>query len=65
MLIFDICVLENPEQERRKNWVEVIFENLIAENFPKLMKDIKSDTRSPMNAIQGTWDGKKITSKQQ
>lgn len=50
MLIFNICVLENPEQ-KKKNWVEVIFENLMAEIFPKPMKDIKSDTGSPMNVI--------------
>ena len=31
----------NTQKKERKNGTEVIFEDLMTENFPKLMKDIK------------------------
>lgn len=38
----NICELENSEREKRKNGTEVILEDVMAKNFPKLIKRLLS-----------------------
>lgn len=45
---FNICELENPEGEKRKNGTEVILEDVMAKNFPKLIKDFKPEIQEAL-----------------
>ena len=38
-----MCILEIPEGEEKEKWIENIFEEIMAENFPNL-KETYQDT---------------------
>ena len=40
----NICIIGVPEEEDREEGLESVFEEIIAENFPKLRKEIIEQT---------------------
>ena len=43
----DIHIIGVPEEEERKTGIESVFEEIIAENYPKMGEEIVSDHGSP------------------
>ena len=44
----NIRIIEVPEEEEKEKWYEKIFEEIIVENFPKMVKEI-------VNQVQDTY----------
>lgn len=46
-----ICIIRVPEGEHRQNETEIIFEGIVAEDFLKLMKNIKPHIEEVLKAL--------------
>ena len=58
----NIWIIRVPEEEERKKGIESVFEEIIAENFPKLGEEIVAQTTKAHRTPE-RWDPKRTTAR--